>query len=185
MHGVPVWAPLVNHRDRARLVAHLGESLDLLQSYSPQRYARVHRSVKGFLIYGTDDGRASYLSDDRVCRLGERFVLDSTTPVSAIAVTVVHEATHGRLFDLGIGYEEPIRHRVEHVCIRAALQVARKLPDTQDEVDRCRAQLTLDASDFSNLSFLQRDAQRLRELGCPEWIVRAIVWLRRKRFGAA
>lgn len=185
VHGVPVWAPLANRRDKDRILACLTESLDLLQTCAPQRYARVRRLLKGFLIFGTDDVRGSYLVEERVCRLGDSFVLDSATVASAIAATVVHEATHAWLSDLGVGYEEAIRHRVEHVCIRAALQVARKLPGAQDEVDRCRAQLTLTASDFSNLSFVQRDLRRLRELGCPEWIVRAIRWSWRKRFGAA
>jgi hypothetical protein len=48
-----------------------------------------------------------------VCRLGEKFILAPDTIAEAVACTVVHEATHGRLFKLGIPYDEPLRYRVE------------------------------------------------------------------------
>ena len=139
------------------------------------------RSLRGFLIFGTDSSRASYDPEERVCRLGESYLLGATTGASSIAATVVHEATHGWLFDLGIGYSEPIRHRVEQICIRAALQVARKLPDAEDEIDRCQKQLMLGADAYSDESFVRFAGQKLRELGCPEWIVRSVIWFKRKR----
>jgi hypothetical protein len=103
------------------------------------------------------------------------------TTVAAIACTVVHEATHAWLFKLGIGYESPIRYRVEIVCIKASLSAAQKLPGGEAEVDYCRGQLSINPEFFSNEKFLERSTDHLRELGCPEWIIRTLLWIREKR----
>lgn len=75
VHGLPVWAPLSSKEQKVVIVHRLGESLTLLSAYSPCRYARVQRSLSGFLIFGTDEVRGSYQPEPRLCRLGESFVL--------------------------------------------------------------------------------------------------------------
>lgn len=108
-------------------------------------------------------------------------MLATDTTLPAIAATTVHEATHGWLFSLGIGYDEPVRHRVEQICIRAALRVAQNLPGAEDEVDRCRQQLTMTADAFSDEGYEQLIVQQLRETGAPNWLIRSAIWLKRKR----
>ena len=64
-----------------------------------------------------------------MCVIDERFVVDEGTTPEMIASVIVHEATHARLFRMGIGYEEGRRARVEQVCLRRELAFAAKLPD--------------------------------------------------------
>lgn len=170
-------------QEKAVMLGRLEEGLNLLRQYSPVRYQRVTRSIRGFLVFGTGSTRASYDSEVKLCRFGEQFLLAPDTTSASIAATTVHEATHGWLDSLGIGYDERVRHRVEQICIRAALRVAKALPGAYEEVERCERQLSLTADAFSEASFLQHAVQQLRELGVPEWIIRFLVWFRRKRGG--
>jgi hypothetical protein len=159
----------------------LAEALDLLKTYSPQRYNRVRRSIRGVLIFGRNDEHGSYHKKWRICELNETFVANPETTATAVASTLVHEATHGWLFDLGIPYDERLRHRIELICIKAAMFSVSKLPDSEPEVERCRQQLTIEPQHFSDASFLERDIGRLRELGCPQWVIRSLLWARRRR----
>lgn len=180
-HGLPVWTVLSSQVERALTYERLNEALSLLRSHAPARYSRVLRSLKGFLVLGTDSINASYDPENSVCRLGEKFMVDPATTAAAIARTVVHEATHGWLFGLGIGYDLPIRYRVELVCVKASMLAAQKLPGAEAEVEYCRSQMSIDPEYFSNEKFLERSTAHLRELGCPEWIVRTLLWIREKR----
>jgi hypothetical protein len=181
LHGLAVWMPLSTKTERDAIHGRLSEALGLLKIHAPSRYSRVLRSLSGFFIFGADSIRGDYDPQERTCRLAESFVLAPDTNAAAIASTVVHEATHGWLFDRGINYAEPIRHRVEQICIRASLSVARKLPDAEDEIDRCERQLTIEPSFFSNESLFDLDIRRLRETGCPEWFIRAVTWIAKRR----
>jgi hypothetical protein len=101
-----------------------------------------------FLIFGVDAINASYNPATGIGRLGEKFMLAPDTTAAAVAC-IVQEATHGRLFKLGIRYDEPIRYRVELVCIRAALLTAQMLPGAEAQVERCHRQLSIDPGFFS------------------------------------
>jgi hypothetical protein len=180
-HGLAVWAPVVRAEERPLIYKRLDEALDLLKASAPGRYARVRHSLKGILIFGTDSTNASYIPGTGVCQLRERFMLAPDTTAAAVACTVVHEATHGRLFHLGIPYDEPLRYRVEMVCIKASLLTAQRLPGAEVQVERCRRQLTIDPEWFSSESFTQRAAGEMRKLGAPEWLIRHLVRVRRKR----
>ena len=172
---------MVRNEERPLIYRRLDEALSLLKGNAPGRYERVRKSLKGFLIFGIDPINASYDPTTAVCRLGEKFMLAPDTTAAAVACTVVHEATHGRLFKLGIPYDEPLRYRVEMICIKAALLTAQKLPGAEAQVERCRRQLTIDPGFFSTDSFTERAANDLRAAGLPEWLVRTVVWIRRKR----
>lgn len=180
-HGLPVWTPLSTQSERTLAYERLDEALALLRSHVPARYSRVLRCLKGFLILGTDSINASYDPANGVCRLGEKFITASATTAAALARTVVHEATHGWLFRLGIGYHPPIRHRVELVCIKASLFAMQRIPGAEAEVEYCRGQMSIDPEFLSNEQFLERSKNHLRELGCPEWVIRTLLWIRRKR----
>lgn len=181
IHGLPVWAPLVANEERPLIYRRLDDALSLLKANAPGRYERVRQSLKGFLIFGIDSINASYDPTTAVCRLGEKFMLAPDTTPEAVACTVVHEATHGRLFRLGIPYDEPLRYRVEMICIKAALFTAQRLSGAEAQVERCRGQLTIDPNFFSTDSYAERAANNLRAAGLPEWLIRTLVWIRRKR----
>lgn len=164
-------------------------ALELLALYAPARAQRVRR-LGGILISGTKKMYpARYLPRSDLCQLWETFVLASETTPERLATTLVHEATHAWLFRLGFGYEEAIRVRIERVCIRAALRAARCLPNGAAEVESCERQLNIDAEWLTDQNFDARTADYLRQLGCPEWIIRAVfsfrAFRRRITFGCS
>lgn len=111
-------------------------------------------------------------------------MLAPDTTLAAVACTIVHEATHGRLFKLGIPYDAPIRHRIEQVCIKASLLTAQRLPGTEAgaEAECCRRQLSsISPISYSDTSFDERVANDLRANGMPEWFLRMILWIRRRK----
>jgi hypothetical protein len=181
LHGLPVWMPLLRPQERAIAYERLNEALDLLRGHVPARYSRARRLLKGFIVFGTDSASGSYDPINGVCRLNEKFVTDPAATAVAIASTVVHEATHAWLTSLGVGYESYTRHRVELVCIKASLLAMRRIPGAEAEVARCRHDMSIDPEFFSNEKRIERSATHLRELGCPEWFVRMVVWIGRKR----
>lgn len=183
IRGLPVWFTFFEFGPRNSAAIRIAEALDLLRRFAPARHARVQAALSGILVFGTSSGIASYSSANRLCRLYEKYVLDPSTTPTSIAVTLVHEATHGRLFDLGIGYEEPLRNRIERICIRAALGAAKRLPDSQQEIRLCTDQLSLPPETYSNEALYNRRASQLRELGCPEWFIRTVrrFWQSRRR----
>ena len=179
--GLPVWTPFFSSDQRQAIHARISDALLLLKTHSPAKFSRVRRSLSGFLVFGKGDILASYYPSQRLCRLSETLVLAPETPVVAISTTIVHEATHGWLFDRGIDYAEPIRHRVEQICIRAALQSAQQLPGAEEEIERCQDQIRIEPEYFSNAQSLERSIARLRELNCPAWLIRAVLRIRRRR----
>jgi hypothetical protein len=179
--GLPVWTPFFSSDQRQAIHARISDALLLLKTHSPAKFSRVRRSLSGFLVFGKGDIQASYEPSQRLCRLSETLVLAPETPVVAIATSIVHEATHGWLSDRGIGYAEPIRHRVEQICIRAALQSAQQLPGAEEEIERCQDEIRIEPEYFSNAQSLERSIARLRELNCPEWVIRAVLRIRQRR----
>ena len=164
-------------------------ALELLVLYAPARAQRVCR-LGGILIFGiTKDHSARYFPRPNLCQLWKTFVLASETTPERLATTLVHEATHAWLFRLGFGYEEAIRLRIERVCERAALRAARCLPNGAAEVEYCERQLNLDAEWLTNENFDARTMDDLRQLGFPEWIIRAVfsfrAFRRRITFGCS
>jgi hypothetical protein len=101
-----------------------------------------------------------------------------TTTVEWIASAIVHEATHARLEKLGIRYDEAVRQRIERICARRELDFARHLSG----VDALQEEITwrLDRCSEENASYtdqnmwentVQGNAEILRHLGTPEWVI--------------
>jgi hypothetical protein len=136
-----------------------------------------HARLPGYL--------AEFNSKLRACVLDERFVLAETTQPEEIAVVIVHEATHARLENLGIGYDDGQRDRIEAICVRRELAFAKRLPNGHPKRERVEATLDAQAEFWSNTAFRQRDtegrAQTLRYLGTPNWIVRVLLAISGRR----
>ena len=115
------------------------QALNLIKLCDPVRYHRLLRDLKRIWVTLVTDGLAEFDEALAACKLDERFVLDDATSVEQIAATIVHEATHARLAGYGIAYDEPIRHRVEAICLRREIAFANKLPNGAEVRELVRA----------------------------------------------
>jgi hypothetical protein len=106
--------------------ARLHEALALIERHEPRRLRRIQRDVSAIVISPT----GPYWEDTRrVC------VLPDISAYSSIylAGVIVHEATHARLSGCGIPYCDPLRERLEHVCIGQELAFLALVPGSGHE----------------------------------------------------
>jgi hypothetical protein len=102
-----------------------------------------------------------------------------------LASTIVHEATHARLWRMGFRYEEEARPHVEAICVRRELAFSAKLPDGEQVRDSAeQALMSLRSPTFlSNAAFAKArddyEVEELRRLGVPDWGIRGLFVLRR------
>lgn len=99
-------------------------ALDLIGKYEPRRLNRIRRDVRA--IAGVAGGSHQYKAMTRSIVLSWPGVLRSTS--AELAMTIIHEATHGRIIDFGVRYDEPLRARIEGICVAQEAVFARALP---------------------------------------------------------
>jgi tetratricopeptide (TPR) repeat protein len=153
------------------------DALCLIKTHDPHRYSRLLRDLDRVWVRFLPGARGRYSIPLRACELNPRFVLDAASSAELIAATIVHEATHARLWDCGFGYEEAVRARVENVCVRSELAFAAKLPSGQAVRARAEQKLAAPREFYSNVEVRERHVgnavQALRDLGLPGWLLRA------------
>jgi hypothetical protein len=156
------------------------EALFLIKTYDRRRYDRQRRDLERVWIRVLVGALGSYNQRLRACELDPRHVLAEDSSPELIASTIVHEATHARLFRCGLGYDEGRRSRIEAVCFRREIAFAAKLPDGEQVRDRAERQLTRCITNeyWTDAAFDARlldDAKEaLRHLEAPPWFVRAV-----------
>jgi hypothetical protein len=112
------------------------------------------------------------------CLLDERVVASENTTLECIASAIVHEATHARLEKRGIRYDEAVRPRIERICARREFDFVRHLSGVdalQEEItrrlDRCNEENTSYTDQNMWQEIDQGNAEMLRHLGTPEWVI--------------
>jgi hypothetical protein len=165
-------------------------ALRLIERFAPLHYRRVKNSLSRIWVRLVPHGAGCYLHSLNACLLDERVVASETTTVEWIASAIVHEATHARLEKWGIHYNEAVRLRIERICIRRELDFARRLSGVdalQEQItqslDRCRdgnAHYT-DQNMWQEIE--QGNAEALRHLGTPEWVIALVFRARDLSYG--
>jgi hypothetical protein len=159
-------------------------ALNLIKKHDPRRYDRLRHDLIRVWIRLLPGDLACFNAAFGACELDTRFVLEH--PPEIIAATLVHEATHARLWRTGIDYVEESRHRIEAICIRQELVFAGRLPKGTIVLEWAEARL-LQPSDLSDQAFgarhLTGSIEAFRHSGAPEWLVQAVLALRTYRIG--
>jgi len=81
--------------------------------------------------------RPHYLLDQGVCVLPVSHVLAGNP--SALAFTLIHEATHARVAKAGIEWRPSVESRIEHLCLKEEERFALHLERRGFDVDAIRA----------------------------------------------
>ena len=155
------------------------EALCLIRWHDPVRYKRLLGDIERVWVRMLPGAVGSYNASLNACQLDQRFVLAELGRPEVIASTIVHEATHARLVKRGIGYEQPIRARVERACFRRELAFAARLPDGGAVRKFAESRLAYYSGEhFTNAALSARymagAEEALRSLGWPEWLIKAI-----------
>lgn len=175
----------VDHPEREPVLERLRAALVLIKTYDPLRYHRLTRDLKRIWATSLHGPRACFYFRLDACSLNPQYVLAEWMTPKLLASTIVHEATHARLWGMGFRYEEEVRPRVEAICVRRELAFSAKLPNGEQVRDRAEEALMSPRSPtfLSNAAFAKsRDdyaVEELRRLGTPDWIIRSGFVLRR------
>ena len=166
-------------------------ALELIKQIDPRTYALIPRFLTGGIaVTEMIHTLGHYDPDKKACCLAIDFAKSREIP--DIALLIVHELCHARLMQRGIGYDEPIRVRVEEICRRRELAFARLLEHQNNEYDYVQRVLErlndLSAADYTDAIFtymhrqnVLRKLRSLKALNAPILIRRwAVTRIRRK-----
>jgi hypothetical protein len=157
------------------------DALGVIKTYDRRRYDRLLRDLRRIWVQLTLGGLAEFDSEIGACVLDPRYVLDEANSPERIAASIVHEATHARLWRCGIGYRQELRPRVEAVCFRRERAFAAMLPNGEP----IREQAELKLAGYAGHDYWTDEAFRRRYeagvaeatkfLGLPNWLIRIVM----------
>lgn len=134
----------------AAAAAKIGQALHLIAEVLPSVYARLQRDVRRVILLKA--GGPEYWPFADAIALKAAVVERAEVPL--LAMTLLHEATHARLWKTGIEYPSKDRDRIERLCVDAELRLARLLPDATELEEFAREKLAR--------KWWTEDAQRAR-----------------------
>lgn len=170
----------------------LTKAIDCIASTDPLSHRRLPQLLPGGIAAeATTYAAAWYNRSTETCFIGAETLKIGDT--LEIALCIIHEMCHARLFEHGIGYEEALRVRVEQVCIRRELAFARKIDtstnDTTELIDWLKHRQSAEAEHsvsnadlgrFHRRQFLER-LRMLKQNDVPKCIRRFIIMRARRR----
>ena len=178
-----LWIGVLLEDEAERISRRVEEALTLIKAHDRLRYDRLVSDLERIWVRLLPGSLGNYDRTINACQLDTRFVVAETSSTEQIAAVIVHEATHARLFKCGIGYPVELRSRVEAVCMRRELAFAAKLPNGEQVREQAERRLLIRRvqDTWTNVAFgtrhLEGNVAILHHLGCPEWVVQAILKL--------
>lgn len=144
--------------DETPAVNNIRSALQLIQTYLPGVHARIRREVQRILLLKA--GGPEYWPFAQGVALNARIVSGADIPL--LAMLLCHEATHARLWRLGIGYPKDKRDRIERICVKAEVRLARQLPDAVELEEHAMGKLKKEW--WREAALVQRASDARREL---------------------
>jgi HEXXH motif-containing protein len=145
LHGLPVTV----HNTRpdistAEVLRRLDGALTLIERHAPHHFRKLRGDFKAIRVqrYAC---RGAYFYAERACLVELTFLVNPAFSEAQIAATILHEAMHARLHQLGFPPDMADRARQERFCRRAEIEFGAVVPGGAPIVARALA--TLDAQD--------------------------------------
>jgi hypothetical protein len=177
--GVPVTVTSRDERIFNSLFEKVAGGLEVLRRYHPRGYATVRRHIRRVLVGFLPNAQAAWWGPPRACMLSiEYFAEESATP-SDVALSLLHEAMHGRLEARGFRYTRHLRFRLEATCTRAEMELAERLPGQASRLTTLNSRLEELGYLYGAANLQAGRLYALRKLQAPSWLVRAVQWFNR------
>lgn len=155
----------VAEEETEQTIGALSEALQLIDMVDSRRYKRLERDLRRIILMRA--GAPEFASEVGACMLRSRYVRENRSAV--VATTLVHEATHARLWRSGIRYGPQLRGRVEAVCVGEQIAFAERLGDTEI---LAYLREKLQRPWWTREQLHERRLAAWRDLGLPEWAIR-------------
>jgi hypothetical protein len=175
---------LTSDSERQSIFDKVEQGLALIQRYAPLRFAQVKRDISCIFVCGDASTFARYVRDLRMCEFFINYVRSPDTSAASIASTLVHEATHARLYRLKVGAQAE-QHRLERACYHAERVFCRRLPGEPELVQSATTMMAADPTTYSAAAQVERQVAALRQLGNPRWVAECVAFWLRWRAGLA
>jgi hypothetical protein len=149
--------------DTADVLARLDRTLALIERYVPHHLRHLKRDF-AYIVVQRFACRGAYFHEQRACLVELTFTVNPDFSDAEVAATILHEAMHARLHQLGFPLEMEDRARQERFCRRAEIEFGRLVPNGQRVVER--AEWTVDQSDEDVAPVIDPNlaAQRIAEV---------------------
>ncbi len=145
------------------------DALGLIADRDPADYRRIRRHVSRILFMSVSGGL--YVPRLRTCVISIDYAKRSTA--LDVAMMIVHEATHARLWSLGCRYTRSAQDWEERTCVKAEIAFASKISDSAQSI--ARTQNLLSEPWWTDDAKYLRSADELGRLGCPPWLTRLLL----------
>ncbi|HVU07558.1 MAG TPA: hypothetical protein VHG89_03340 [Verrucomicrobiae bacterium] len=152
----------------------INQALNLISEFDSRRYHQIKRDVKKIWVAAAPGYCAQWIDELQTCILDTKYFRRADVLAPEMALTIVHEATHARLFKLKIGYTEDIRKRVERIYIKSEIAFAKRLPGGQKLVEMAKSRLQTSGNYWTNAQFQERDLDTLADISKKNWVVRIL-----------
>ena len=154
----------------------IDSALTLIEHCDPAAFARIRAHVRGILAFGIEHHRVAYWENSAgLCVITTRYLEAPDTTLEDLALTLVHESMHARLFALGARYDDGRRAHAEVICAMAELAFAHRLRDAAPYVERVERRLSRWASagetEWSRETMRADQLAELRGAGLPTWLI--------------
>lgn len=168
VHGIQLADLVLGGGAESTARVDVANAIELINKYDPARLQRIQRDVRYVVVTATAGTAGEYWEDLRSILLDASNAQRQT--VEAIAMVIVHEATHARLWRMGVG-RCPDREKIERICVRSEIAFARKVPGTDRLIEGAKLKL---ASRYWESSRAQDVETYLEKLGFPRWARRLL-----------
>src|SRR3954466_13562376 len=119
----------------ADVVARLDRSLALIERYVPHHFRHLRRDF-AYIVIQRFACRGAYFHEQRACLVELTFAVNPDFSDAEVAATILHEALHARLHQLGFPLEMDDRARQERFCRRAEIEFGMLVPDGAKVTER-------------------------------------------------
>lgn len=149
--------------DTTQVLARLDRTLEMIERVVPHHFRHLKRDF-AYIVVKRFACRGAYFYEQRACLVELTFTVNPEFSDAEVAATILHEAMHARLHQLGFPLEMEDRARQERFCRRAEIEFGLLVPDGDRVVQR--AQWSSDQSDEDVAPVIDPElaAQRIAEV---------------------
>jgi hypothetical protein len=164
VRGIPV---VVNNTrpdiDTNDALARIDRTLSLIQRYVPHHFRHLRHDF-AYILVERFACRGAYFHEQKACLVELTFSVNPAFSDAEVGATILHEAMHARLHNLGFPLEMADRARQERFCRRAEIEFGELVPGGDRVVERARLTLTQSDEDVAPVIDPRLAARRIAEV---------------------
>jgi len=164
VRGIPV---VVNNTrpdiDTNDALARIDRTLALIQRYVPHHFRHLQRDF-AYILVERFACRGAYFHEQKACLVELTFSVNPNFSDAEVGATILHEAMHARLHNLGFPLEMGDRARQERFCRRAEIEFGELVPGGDRVVERARLTLAQSDEDVAPVIDPRLAARRIAEV---------------------